>query len=184
MHILFLGYKVSDSLNPVKCFLVHLQFWVFFTWNFSKHPLSITQENFALFPLHIHFISLLFCSALLALPPLGVFHRPVCHPFTVHIGRCFPFPGSAKCSNQLSNELHSEVDLCPCNFSSTPCLDFVVWGLFHAYICIYNCQVHEKPHNKNFHHLLTYDRWSIASAVDQPDKYKFNLRYSQIHLMI
>ena len=100
MHILFLGYKVSDSLNPVKCFLVHLQFWVFFTWNFSKHPLSITQENFALFPLHIHFMSLLFCSALLALPPLGVFHRPVCHPFTVHIGRCFPFPGSAKCSNR------------------------------------------------------------------------------------
>ena len=84
---------------------------------------------------------------------------------------------------QSLTELHSEVDLCPCNFSSTLCPDFVVWGLFHVYICIYNCQVHEKPHNKNFHHFLTYDRWSIASAVDQPDKYKFNLRYSQIHLM-
>lgn len=41
-----------------------------------------------------------------------------------------------------------------------------------------------RNHNKNFHHFLTYDRRSIASAVDQPDKYKFNLRYSQIHLMI
>ena len=67
---------------------------------FFKASIVYTQENFALFQLHIHFMSLLFCSALLALPPLGVFHRPVCHPFTVHIGPCFPFPGSAKCSNR------------------------------------------------------------------------------------
>ena len=135
-----------------------------------------------MFQLHIHFMSLLFCSALLALPPLGVFHRPVCHPFTVHTGPCFPFPGSAKCSNRRLSCIRKLICVL---VISRPLHVLILW--FEDYfmqIYAFTTAKSTRNHNKNFHHLLTYDRWSIASAVDQPDKYKFNLRYSQIHLMI
>ena len=149
-----------------------------FHMEFFKASSVYTQENFALFPLHVvAFLQCIACTSpswcvsQASVPPLHCPHWTLLSFSWI----CEIF--------QSSTELHSEVDLCPCNFSSTPCPDFVVWGLFHADICIYNCQVHEKPQQK-LPPFFFYDRWSIASAVDQPDKYKFNLRYSQIHLMI
>ena len=119
---------------------------------FFKASIVYTQENFALFQLHIHFMSLLFCSALLALPPLGVFHRPVCHPFTVHIGPCFPFPGSAKCSNRRLSCIRKLICVL---VISRPLHVLILWFEdYFMHIYAFTTAKSTRNHNKNFHHFF------------------------------
>ena len=66
-----------------------------FHMEFFKASSVYTQENFALFPLHV--VAFLQCIACTS--PSWCVSQASVPPFTVHIGPCFPFPGSAKCSN-------------------------------------------------------------------------------------